>query len=86
MDKLKVGQKCDDCTKHIVQTTQLLNGVIQAKWDNISGMLLVEYNPDKISLKRIELAISEAGHDTPNFTGKNNYYSLMPQCCQFAEK
>lgn len=83
--KLKIGQKCENCSTHILQTSQLVNGVIQAKWDTISEMLIVEYNSAKSSLKRIELAISEAGHDTPNFSGRNNYYSLMPQCCQYNE-
>ena len=81
-----MGQKCENCTKHIVQTARLISGVIEAKWDTISGMLLVEYDPAKTSLKRIELAISEAGHDTPNFIGRNNYYTFIPKCCQLGEQ
>ncbi len=86
VEKIKVGQKCENCLKHIEQTAMLVEGVIQAKWETISEMLVVEFNYSKTSLKIIELAIADAGHDTPNFTGRNNYYTLMPQCCQFNDQ
>jgi hypothetical protein len=83
IEKLKIRQKCENCGKHIEQTAKFVNGVQKANWDKISGMLVLEFNSSKTSLKIIELAIADAGHDTPNFKGRNNYYSLMPQCCQF---
>ena len=86
VERIKVVQKCKNCLKHIEQTAMLADGVIQAKWDTISDMLVVEYNSAKTSLKIIELAIADAGHDTLNFKGRNNYYGLMPQCCQYSEQ
>jgi copper chaperone CopZ len=85
IEKIKVGQKCENCSKHIVKTAMKVEGVKHAEWDNSQEVLNVEYNSAKTSLKLIELAIADAGHDTPNFKGRNHYYSLMPQCCQSNE-
>lgn len=84
--KIKVGQKCENCAKHILQTTLLILGVVHADWDVISDFLVVDFDASKTNSRIIELAIAEAGHDTLNFKGKNNFYTLMPQCCQFNQK
>ncbi len=83
--KIQVGRKCENCANHILQTALLVIGVIKAEWDIIADILIVEFDTSKTNSKIIELSIADAGHDTPNFKGKNNFYTLMPQCCEFNE-
>lgn len=80
---IHVRQRCDNCEKHIVKVAQSVEGVLNAEWNKKSNVLIVEFDSQKTNLKKIELAIAEEGHDTPNYKGTIKYYAHIPACCQY---
>ena len=83
---IHVRKTCNSCEKHIVSAAKSVEGVKKADWSKNSNVLVVEYDPQKTSLSKIECTIAEAGHDTPNYKGIIKYYNYMPKCCQYNEE
>ena len=84
--KLKVKQSCNTCYKHIEKAALSVDGVLNARWGKKSGMLILKYKAGKTNLNTIERAIADAGHDTPNYKGKVEFYTDMPRCCRYREE
>jgi len=80
---IHVRQRCDNCEKHIVKVAESVDGVIKAEWNKKSNVLIVEFDSRETNLKKIEFAIAEEGHDTPNYKGNIKYYAQIPPCCQY---
>jgi|694.fasta_scaffold09254_11 mercuric ion binding protein len=81
-DTLTVRGNCGQC-KERIEEAAYVKGVKQATWDKKTQILQVVYNPNKTNLKLIEKAISEAGHDTPNFIASESDYKKLPSCCAY---
>jgi copper chaperone CopZ len=84
--KIQLTQRCSNCDRHIVKTAKLVDGVIKAKWNTNSNVLIVKFDDRKTSLKAIEWEIAEAGHDTPSYKGNIKFYSHIPKCCQYHDE
>lgn len=84
--KIKVNEKCDMCRKHIEKAVLSVHGVLNARWGIKSGKLILKYKDGKTNLNAIERVIADAGHDTPNYKGKMEFYTDMPQCCKYREE
>ncbi len=76
---------CGSCDKHIENTTNSIEGVFKAKWNDRTQMLQVEYDSGKTDLKKIERAIADAGHDTMHYKKQLKFYTDMPECCQYRQ-
>lgn len=83
---IHIRQRCSGCDKHIVKIARSVEGVKRAVWNKNSNVLKVEFDSPKTSLSAIELAIAEAGHDTPNYRRNIKFYTQMSPCCQYREE
>src|SRR5689334_7807633 len=67
--------------KHAIESAiRKLPGVYIADWDVETKLLLVKYNRTSITLQKIELAVSETGHNTENIKAnkKTCFFSVQP--------
>ena len=42
--------------------------------------------PDSTDTDKIEVAIAEAGHDTPNYKASDEVYNALPEGCKYREQ
>jgi copper chaperone CopZ len=61
----------DDCEMHIESAVKSVEGVSQAEWDEENHQLEVVYNDAETDLKKIQMAVAKAGHDTPEYKAKD---------------
>ena len=76
---------CEMCKKRIENACYDVKGVKYATWDIPSKTLKVIYKDSKVSQKEIELAITQVGHDTENFTSPDSSYNKVHNCCKYRE-
>lgn len=84
--KLIVKTKCNMCHKHIEKAALAVDGVINARWGNKTGLLILKYKAEETNINSIEQAIADAGHNTPNYKAKMEFYTDMPRCCKYREE
>ena len=82
-EMFKVAGNCSMCKDRIETTTNDLNGVNSAEWNQDNQILHISYNPNKIEIKEIHKAIAAAGHDTELERAPDKVYNELPACCQF---
>ncbi len=75
-----------DCKSHIEQAAKTVDGVTEANWDEQSQQLEVKFDDSKTDADKIEVAIAQAGHDTPNHMAKDEDYDKLPDGCKSREK
>lgn len=85
LSRIQVKLVCKGCAKHVEKTVREINGVRSARC-NPDGLLEVRYNPVKTDANKIEIAISESGHDTISHKAKAEYYTEKPKCCHYREE
>ncbi len=81
----KVFGNCPQCQSRITDACDL-KGVKSAEWDVDSKMMTLVYNPNKITLEKVQDAIAASGHDTETKKAPNEVYSKLPDCCLYREK
>jgi hypothetical protein len=81
----KVYGNCPQCQSRIVDACDL-KGVKSAEWDVDSKMMSIIYNPQKITLEKVQEAIAAVGHDTDTKKAPDEVYSKLPDCCLYREK
>ena len=84
-DTVMVWGNCEMCQAKIEKAAKAA-GAASAKWDVDSKILSVSYNHDKVSMEKIEKAISAAGYDTEHQTATEKSYKSLPSCCQYDRK
>jgi len=82
-EKFKVKGNCGMCEKRIEKAANSVEGVNSSDWDKTSKMITVVFNDAKTNTKKIEKAIANVGHDTPNFKAENEVYNNLPGCCKY---
>jgi len=80
----KVSGACELCKERIEKTLKV-RGVKSADWNVDAKMIVLDYNPVAISLKKIHKLIAEAGHDTELEKAKDDVYNELPACCHYRE-
>jgi len=81
-DTVKVWGVCDDC-KDKIEKAAKKGGAVSADWNQDNYMLVINYNPDKISSADIEKQIAAAGYDTQDVKASDDAYKKLPKCCQY---
>ena len=79
---LKVFGACEMCKSRIEDALQL-KGINKAIWDVDSKILSLQFDPQKISLDKIENTIISVGHDLVNKKAKDFIYQDLPECCHY---
>ncbi len=80
--KVKAGETCKD---QIEQAAKSVDGVSQAEWDNDTQQLEVTFDDASADVDAVELAIAEAGFDTPNHMATDEAYDMLPDDCKTRE-
>ena len=73
-EKIKVYGNCGMCQSRIEKAAKSVDGVTTAEWDKETKILEVTFDDSKTDADKIELALSEVGHDTENHKAKNSVY------------
>jgi hypothetical protein len=81
-DSFIVAGNCDMCKKRIEDAADI-KGVKRASWDAKTKMLTINYNPEKVTIKTIEVAIAKAGHDTPDVIADSAAFEKLHDCCHY---
>ncbi len=84
-DTIKVYGNCGMCKKRI-ETAAKADGVSKAVWDEDSKLLLVTYNPAKITSDAIQKKVAAVGHDTDKEKASESVYNKLPGCCHYDRK
>lgn len=82
-EKIKVKGNCGMCESRIEKTVKSLEGVSKADWNKESKMLEITFDEAKTNREKIEIAIANAGHDTPKHKATDEVYNKLPACCQY---
>ena len=82
-EKIAIKGNCDMCEKRIERAAYSVKGVIKADWDVESKTFKVTYNDKKTTLDKIETAIANVGHDTPNHKASDEVYNNLHSCCKY---
>ena len=62
--KVKVWGNCGMCNKTIINAATSIEGVISAKWNSDSKMLVVKFMSEQTDLDEIQKKIASVGYDT----------------------
>jgi copper chaperone CopZ len=81
----KVFGNCPQCESRITDACDL-KGVKSAEWDVDTKMMTLIYNPNKITVDKVQDAIAASGHDTETKKAPDEVYSKLPDCCLYREK
>lgn len=82
----EVTGNCEMCKKRIEKSALSVQGVKAATWDIPSNLISIIYDPNKISLQKIQTSISLVGHDTPLAKAPDKSYNELPLCCIYIRK
>lgn len=85
IEKLTVEGLCDMCRERIESTAKGVEGVVSAKWDSETKILVVKFSPDKTDLQAISKAVAIAGHDTKYHKTAKATYDNLPGCCKYRD-
>lgn len=81
---IKVYGNCIMCKKRI-ETALDYKGIKKAEWSPKTKELVVVYNSDKITEKKIHELVAAAGHDTDLVKAKEDTYASLPFCCLYRD-
>jgi len=82
-EKFEVKGNCGMCEKRIEKAAKAVDGVSSADWDQESKMIVVTLDSIKTSVHKVQMAIADAGHDTPMHKAKDEVYNKLPGCCKY---
>lgn len=82
-EKFDVKGNCGMCEKRIEKAAMSLDGVSKADWDKETKKIEVTFDDAKTSTDKIEVAIANVGHDTPNHKASQEVYDNLPGCCKY---
>ena len=80
----KVFGACEQC-KTRIELAVKIKGVKQGIWDVDTKILSIEYDPNLVSLEKIENKILSVGHDLVDKKAKDIIYKELPACCHYRE-
>ena len=82
-DRIKVYGNCGMCKATIEEALKKKDGVLSKNWNKETKMLVVTYDPSKITIKEIAQKIADAGYDNEYATAKEEAYNNLHHCCQY---
>ena len=84
-DTIKVSGECGMC-KNRIQKALKHDGISSASWDDETKLLVVSYNPAKITNDDIQKKVAAVGHDTEKYRAEDVVYNKLPGCCKYERK
>ena len=82
----EVSGNCVMCQKRIEKAAYSVKGVKMANWDIPTNIISILHDSNKASVASIQLAIAQAGHDTPLSKATDAVYDKLPMCCLYDRK
>lgn len=82
-EKFEVKGNCEMCEKRIEEAAISVKGVTKANWDKDTKMMEVVFDDSKTDMHKIQMAIANAGHDTPMHKASEETYKKLPGCCHY---
>ncbi len=82
-DTIAVAGRCGHCQKRIEGALKEIEGIHAARWDRQTKLLVVTYEPERISRRQIQERIAAVGHDTEEVTAPEDAYERLPKCCRY---
>jgi mercuric ion binding protein len=84
-EKIKVWGNCGMCKSHIEKAAKEA-GATTAAWNKDTKILTVKYDLTKTDNQKIQKSVAGAGYDTKDFTGSEEAYKNLDECCQYDRK
>ena len=84
-ETFKVYGNCGMCKARIEKAAKV-DGVTKAEWDKTTKMMVVNFDPSKITSDKIQKKIAGIGHDTEKYKADDKAYAKLPGCCQYERK
>lgn len=84
-ETVKIYGNCGMCEKTI-ETAALVKREAKTDWDKETKMASITYDSTKTTLDDVLKRIAGAGYDNEKFTGDNDAYWKLPECCQYERK
>lgn len=82
-EKFEVKGNCGMCEKTIETAAKSVDGVMSADWSQETKIMTLSYDESKTDVKKVQMAIANAGYDTPMHKAKDEVYSKLPGCCKY---
>lgn len=82
-EKIQVNGNCGMCKTRIEKAASSVEGVSKADWNKDTKILAVVFDDSKTSTAKIEMAVANVGHDTPNHKAKDEVYNKLHSCCKY---
>lgn len=81
--KIKVWGNCGMCNKVIVNAAKSIDGVISAKWNSDTKMMVVKYMNEQTNIDEIQKKIASVGYDTEQYKADDEVYENLHYCCKY---
>jgi Cu(I)/Ag(I) efflux system membrane fusion protein len=81
----RVEGNCEMCKERIETTAMSVKGVESATWGIDNKMLHLAFNKSLTSLKTVQKAIAQAGHDNGKYKAPDEVYNSLPECCLYRD-
>lgn len=81
-DTILVRGNCKSCKVKIENAVQE-EPTAKGEWNILTKILIVSYNQEKTSLKKIMHKVAKAGYDNQLYTAKDQAYFNLAGCCQY---
>jgi len=82
-DSFMVYGNCGMCEKTIESSLKNVKGVEKADWNKETKVMVVTFDPEKITLNEIKQKIADVGYDTDEVRATDKAYNGLPGCCQY---
>jgi len=80
--RIKTSAHCEMCKDRLDEALKFTKGVKSASLDLKTKEMVVEYNPEKVSLDAIKSVISKTGYDADDVKRSLKAYAKLPKCCR----
>ena len=74
--------QCEMCKETIESNLIAIEGVKSVKVDMLNYQTVVKYNPARVSLIDLELAIAKSGYQANEIKADSMGYKNLPYCCR----
>ncbi len=81
-DSIRVNGACGMCKSRIEKNLKM-EGISSANWNKETKVLIVSYDPGKITNDAIQKKIASVGHDTEKYRAADSIYEKLPGCCHY---
>jgi copper chaperone CopZ len=80
---LEVAGNCGMCKTRIENAAKSVEGINAAEWNKETKILEVNYDPNKVNIHKVHMAVAKAGHDTKMHKASDEVYNKLPGCCKY---